>query len=71
MRLIFTTAIMLCAAPVFAQQASPVEQALGAKLSQEINAGLICNTSLIDLQRQLAEARKQIEELRKPAQPPQ
>lgn len=51
----------------FAQPISPPsEAALQRKLSQEINEGIACNTAAIDLQRQLADARKQIEELKKP-----
>lgn len=42
---------------------APAEQALGEKLMQEINAGLSCNAAIITVQRQLDEARKQIEEL--------
>lgn len=67
-----------------AAQQPPAEKALGDKLMQELNAGLACNTSLIaterqmsdgskallDLQQQLAEARKQIEELKKPKDDP-
>lgn len=57
---------LLAVTPAFAQQQSPSELALGAKLFQEINAGISCSATVIDLQRQLAEARKQIEELKKP-----
>jgi len=59
------------------QQQSPIEQALGIKLFQEINAGIITDAKRIDVERQLAEAqkqlaeaRKQIEELRKPKDDP-
>jgi len=57
---------LLIATPAFAQQAHPQppsEQALGAKLMQEIQGGLICNASLISVQAELAKANARIKEL--------
>lgn len=49
-------------------QQTPSEQALGAKLMQEIQGGLICNASLISVQAELAKAQARIKELEaKPA----
>jgi hypothetical protein len=51
-------------------QQTPSEQALGAKLMQEIQGGLICNASLISVQAELAKAQARIKELEpKPASP--
>lgn len=59
-----SSSVAIAQQPTPVQQAvqSAVEQALGAK---EV-AGIVCNATVADLQRQLADARKQIEELKKP-----
>lgn len=48
-----------------AQQSPPSELALQQRLSREINEGISCETKLIIIQRQLDDALKQIEELKK------
>lgn len=48
-----------------AQQLPPSELALQQRLSREINEGISCETKLIIIQRQLDDALKQIEELKK------
>jgi peptidoglycan hydrolase CwlO-like protein len=59
---------VLAAAPALAQQqASPHEQALGDKLLNEINTGLMCNTSLISMRGDVAAKNKQLEDLDKQA----
>lgn len=45
------------------QQQSPGEQALGAKLMQEIQGGLNCSANLITVQAELAKANARIKEL--------
>jgi hypothetical protein len=66
--LILLTAF-LAATPAIAQQQSPsaVEQALGSKLMQEIQAGINCSASSITVQADLAKAQARIKELEKPA----
>jgi hypothetical protein len=50
------------------QQQTPSEQALGTKLLQEIQGGLMCNASLISAQAELAKAQARLKELEpKPA----
>lgn len=52
------------AVPALAQQQpSSGEQALGAKLMQEIQGGLSCSTNLISAQADLAKAQARIKEL--------
>lgn len=60
--LLSVTAPRSCA---HAQQQSPVEQAIGAKLMQEIQSGLNCSVSLITAQAELAKAQARIKELEK------
>lgn len=45
------------------QQQSPAEQAMGAKIVQELQAGLTCNISLITVKAELEEAKAKIKEL--------
>lgn len=45
------------------QQQTPLEQALGAKLLGEINAGLACSAESISLKAQLAAAQARIKEI--------
>lgn len=48
----------------FAQQAAtPTEQALSIKLSNEISQGLQCSTAVITMQAELAKANARIKEL--------
>lgn len=64
MKLFFISMALLMTSPAFAQQQpSAGEQALGAKLMQELQAGLICSTSLISVQTELAKAQARIKEL--------
>lgn len=51
------------ATPALAQQASPTEQALGAKLMKEINEGLTCNANVIALQAEIVKLQTRIREL--------
>ena len=56
--------LCLFASPCLAQQQqSPGEQALGAKLMQELQSGLNCNAQLISVQAELAKANARIKEL--------
>lgn len=45
------------------QSPSATEQALGAKLMQEIQSGLNCSTNLLTMQAELAKAQARIKEL--------
>lgn len=56
---------LLAISPVFSQQQQQTlfEQALSAKLSQEINSSLACSTTLIATQRDLEAAKARIKEL--------
>lgn len=54
---------LLVATSALAQQQTPGEQALGAKLMQELQSGLNCGTSLISVQRELETAKARIKEL--------
>ena len=67
MRIIFVLLVLLLATPARAQQQTPTEQALGAKLMQELQGGLNCNTSLISVRNDLVKAQARIEELEKAA----
>lgn len=55
--LLFTTPALAQTSP------SPIEQAIGQKLFQEINAGLSCNSDLINTKAELAKANIKIKEL--------
>jgi hypothetical protein len=72
-RPIIIVMLVALAFPAFAQQqASPTEQALGARLMQEIQGSLVCGASLITVQADLAKAQARIKELEpteKPARP--
>lgn len=63
---IFTLALLVSspATPALAQQpTSPMEQALGSKLIQEINASVSCVAGMVTVQQQLAAAQARIKEL--------
>lgn len=62
---------LLASTCVSAQQVPPAsEQALGAKLMQEIQGGLNCSASLITVQAELAKTQARIKELEtKPEKP--
>lgn len=63
-------AVLLAATPALAQQqASPLEQALGAKLTTEVGAGLQCSVDLINTRAALDKALARIKELE--AKPPE
>lgn len=62
---------LLTATSALAQQQTPSEQALGAKLMQEIQGGLNCSASLIGVQAELAKANAKIKELEKPKDEPE
>jgi hypothetical protein len=54
----------LIATPCYAQQQqTPVEQAMGTKLIQEIQAGLTCSATLIATQAELTKAQARVKEL--------
>lgn len=64
----YAVAILLFSAPAFAQQpqpSTPLEQALGAKLVAEINAGLQCSATQTVLQQQLQQATAKVADLEK------
>lgn len=66
-------ALLLLPTVALAQQpqpASPTEQALGAKLIQEFNAGLQCSANVVTLQQRIAELEKQLAEKSAPPPPP-
>jgi hypothetical protein len=52
------------AVPAVAQGVTPSEQVLGARLMQEINASLTCDTAKIVLQRNLDAITKERDELK-------
>ena len=63
-RLAIALAILLLAAPAAAQQqATPNEQALLAKITTEMNAGLQCTSALISATQAMAKAEARIKEL--------
>lgn len=62
MKLILIAAIF-AASPALAQQATPLEQALGAKLTVEVGAGLQCGVDLINTRAALDKALARIKEL--------
>jgi hypothetical protein len=55
--------LLLLTAPVLAQQPqqTPLEQALGARLMQELSSGVSCETKVIGLQKQLDDLKKELE----------
>lgn len=55
--------VLLSSFPAWAQQPSPSEEAIGAKLMLEINLGLQCNAALVDDKRKLAAAQARVKEL--------
>jgi hypothetical protein len=54
---------LLPAAAFAQQQGTPTEQAMSAKLLQEIQSGLTCSVNLITVQADLAKANARIKEL--------
>lgn len=63
-RVILAAAALALASPALAQQApTPSEQALGAKLMAEINAGLSCSADVIKIKADLAAAQARVKEL--------
>lgn len=63
MRTFIIATALLASTSAFAQQQTPSEQALGAKLLQEIQGGLNCSASLISVQADLAKANARIKEI--------
>lgn len=59
----WTLPLLFLATPALADQSS-LDQALSAKLMSEINSGLQCSTNLLDLQKQLDAAKKEIVDLK-------
>lgn len=60
---LFVVLLVAFTASAFADQSS-LDQALSAKLMSEINSGLQCSTNLLDLQKQLDAAKKEIADLK-------
>lgn len=60
----FLFCIVLISFPAAAQQ-TPSEQALGAKVMQEMQSGMACSVALITAQQQIAELKKLLEEAKK------
>jgi len=56
-------AILLLAGPASAQTATPNEQALLAKITSEMNAGLQCTSALISATQAMEKATARIKEL--------
>jgi hypothetical protein len=72
LRIVIIIALLFVAVAAHAQQQpSPNEQAMGAKLMQEIQQGLSCSASLIGVQAELAKANAGIKELEKPKDEPE
>ncbi len=44
-------------------QTTPIEQAMGAKIMQEVNAGLACSVNLLNVQADLVKAQARVKEL--------
>lgn len=64
MRAFIIALALLASSAAFAQQQqTPGEQALGAKLMQELQGGLNCSANLIGAQAELAKAQARIKEL--------
>jgi len=63
MRFGLILAALLLAAPAFAQQASPAEQALSERLLNEIQSNVQARAQLIEVQRKLTAAEARIKEL--------
>jgi hypothetical protein len=55
--------LLTTAASAQQHQQTPSEQALAAKLLQEIQGGLTCNASLLSVQAELAKAQARVKEL--------
>lgn len=55
--------LLFFATPALADQSS-LDQVLSTKLMSEINSGLQCGTNLLDLQKQLDAAKKEIADLK-------
>lgn len=62
MKVFLSLLAVLSAGPAFAEQ-TPGEQALGAKLMQELQTGLNCSAELIGVKADLAKANARIKEL--------
>lgn len=61
--------VLLLATPAAAQNATPSEQAMGARIIQEVQASLTCNTSLINAQAEIAKAQAEIKALKEKYEP--
>lgn len=61
--LIIALSLFVATAAMAQQQPAASEQALGAKLMQEIQGGLNCSANLISVQADLAKAQARIKEL--------
>jgi hypothetical protein len=71
MKKLIPVAAMLLATTAHAQQQStPTEQALGAKLMQEIQGSLTCGANLIAAHADLAKANARIKEMEPKAEAP-
>lgn len=61
--------LSLISTAAFAQQATPSEQALSARLLQELQASVNCSTEAIALKTELAKAQARIKELEPKVEP--
>lgn len=55
--------VLIFASPAMAQQQSPAEQVLAAKLMQELQSALACSADVISLRVELSKAQAKVKEL--------
>lgn len=67
LKLIIASALL--ATPAFAQQQSPEMEALGAKLIQEINAGVQCNANAVAGRREIERLMSEVKALKAKYEP--
>ena len=62
-------AFVLCASPALAQQPAPEMEAMGAKLMQEINAGIQCNANAVAGRREIERLTAEVKALKEKYEP--